>query len=176
MRARELEEHEDIQQASSSFDDEGADLSRQRVDDEDQEERQDDQDEQRYDVLLVVFPDEEDEGLHRVDKPVEAGGRTTGETKRDGLSQFTHLQSVRANCCSFYQFLCYFIQVMKISGAVMELFLLVLLWFVQRLGLFACSPHRVGLSLLQSHQLKLRLHLPLNENSLLLDVKNNIYN
>lgn len=91
MRASELEEHEDVQQASSSFDDEGADLSRQRVDDEDQEERQDDQDEQRYDVLLVVFPDEEDEGLHRVDEPVEAGGRTTRETKKRRFeSVYTH--------------------------------------------------------------------------------------
>lgn len=45
------------QQVSSSVDDEGADFSWQRVDNQDKEERQDDEDDQGYYVFLVVFPD-----------------------------------------------------------------------------------------------------------------------
>lgn len=78
---------------SSSFDDEGADLPRQRVDDEHQEERQDDEDDQSYDVLLVVLPDEEDEGLHWVDEPVEAGGWTTRDDRRQFVSVYLQVQS-----------------------------------------------------------------------------------
>lgn len=55
----------------SSIYDERTDLSRERVEDEDEKNQQDCQDEQSDDVLLVFFPNEEDEGLHGVDKPVE---------------------------------------------------------------------------------------------------------
>lgn len=71
------------QQVSSSVDDEGADFSWQRVDNQDKEERQDDEDDQGYYVFLVVFPDQEDKGLHRIDEPVEAGGRTAAKTKNN---------------------------------------------------------------------------------------------
>ena len=70
----------------SAADDEGADFPRQRVNDEDQEERQNGEDDQGYDVLLVFLPDEEDEGLHRVDEPVETGGGTAAETTGDGFT------------------------------------------------------------------------------------------
>lgn len=69
---------EDSPQVSSSFDDEGGDLLRHGVEDEDQKDREDGEDEQSDDVLLVLLPDEKDEGLHRVDKPGKAGGGTTG--------------------------------------------------------------------------------------------------
>lgn len=53
---------------------------RQCVEDEDEEEREEGEDDQSDDVLFVLLPDEEDEGLHRVDEPGEAGRRTTGGT------------------------------------------------------------------------------------------------
>lgn len=71
--------------ASSPPDHQGGDLLRQRVDDEPQEQREDGQNHQRNDVLLELLPDEEDEGLHRIDEPVEAGGGTTGRTGETGL-------------------------------------------------------------------------------------------
>lgn len=71
---------EDSPRVSSSFDDEGRDLLRHRVEDEDKKEREDGEDDQSDDVLLVLLPDEEDEGLHGVDKPGKAGRGTTGGT------------------------------------------------------------------------------------------------
>lgn len=68
---------------SLPVDDERADLLRHCVDNEDDEEREDGDDNQSNDILLVFLPDEEDEGLHRVDEPGEAGGGTTGETTED---------------------------------------------------------------------------------------------
>lgn len=60
---------------------------RQRVDDERQEQREEGQDDRGNDVLLEILPDEEDEGLHRIDEPVEAGGGTTGRTEKTRLSR-----------------------------------------------------------------------------------------
>lgn len=61
----------------------------QRVDDEDEEEGEYGEDDQSNDELLVLFPDEEDEGLQRVDKPVEASGGTARGTTGDSLHLFT---------------------------------------------------------------------------------------
>ena len=68
---------------SSSVDDECGDLLWQRVDDEAEEEREDGEDNESDDELLELLPDEEDEGLQRVDEPAEAGGWTTGGTTGD---------------------------------------------------------------------------------------------
>lgn len=75
---------EDFPQVSSSIDDKGRDLLRHCVEDEDEEQREDGENDQSDDVLLVLFPDEEDEGLHWVDKPGEAGCGTTGGTTGNG--------------------------------------------------------------------------------------------
>lgn len=48
------------------------------VDNESKEECKDGEDDKSNDVLLVLPPDEEDEGLHWVDEPGEAGGGTSG--------------------------------------------------------------------------------------------------
>lgn len=64
-------------------------MLRQRVDDEGEEERQDGKDDQSDDELLELLPDEEDEGLHRVDEPGEAGGGTTRGTTGDSLDLCT---------------------------------------------------------------------------------------
>lgn len=74
---------------SLPLDDERADLLWHCVDNEDDEKREDGDDNQSNDILLVFLPDEEDEGLHRVDEPGEAGGGTTGETTEDSLYVFT---------------------------------------------------------------------------------------
>lgn len=74
---------------TSSLEKECGDLLRQRVDEETNEERQDGENGESDDILLVFPPDEEDESLHRVDKPVEAGGRTTVGTRRDSLHLFS---------------------------------------------------------------------------------------
>lgn len=61
----------------------------QRVDDEGEEEREDGEDDKSDDELLELLPDEEDEGLHRVDEPGEACGGTTRGKKGDSLHQCT---------------------------------------------------------------------------------------
>lgn len=74
---------------SLPLDDERADLLWHCVDNEDDEKREDGDDNQSNDILLVFLPDEEDEGLHRVDEPGKAGGGTTGETTEDSLCVHT---------------------------------------------------------------------------------------
>lgn len=74
---------------SLPLDDERADLLWHCVDNEDDEKREDGDNNQSNDILLVFLPDEEDEGLHRVDEPGEAGGGTTGETTEDSLCVHT---------------------------------------------------------------------------------------
>lgn len=69
--------------ASSPPEHQSGDLLRQRVDDEPQEEREDYQDHQGNDVLLELLPDEEDEGLHGIEEPVETGGGSTGRTGKN---------------------------------------------------------------------------------------------
>lgn len=87
-----MEKRSDIS-VSSSLDDEGRDVLRQRVEDEYEEECEDGEDDESNDVLLVLLPDEEDEGLHWVDKPGEAGCGTTGETRGDSVS--TQIESTQ---------------------------------------------------------------------------------
>lgn len=63
-------------------------MLRHRVEDEGEEEREDGEDDESDDVLLELLPDEEDEGLHRVDEPAKAGRGATRGTTGDGLHLF----------------------------------------------------------------------------------------
>ena len=122
---------EDFLQVSSSVDNERGDLPRQSVEDEEEEDREDGEDERSDDELLELLPDEEDEGLHWVDEPGEAGGGTTRGTTGDRLHLLTPgLSLQQINVC-----VCVCVCVC------------VVLWFVQRLRLFAGFSHRIGLCL-----------------------------
>lgn len=70
-------------------------MLRQSVDDEGEEECEDGKDDQSDDKLLELLPDEEDEGLHRVDEPGEAGGWTTKRIAGDSLHLFPPELSLR---------------------------------------------------------------------------------
>lgn len=61
----------------STVDNKLADVCRQGVEDEEEEEPQDNQNDQSNDVLLVLLPDKEHKGLHRIHKPVEGCLRAT---------------------------------------------------------------------------------------------------
>ena len=66
----------------SAAEDGGWDLSGQSVDDEAQEERQHGQHHQRNDVLLIIPPDVEDEGLYGIHEPGEGQTGAAGRSRR----------------------------------------------------------------------------------------------
>lgn len=72
---------EDFLWVSSSTDHQSRDLLWHCIDNEREEDCEDDKDNKSDDVLLELLPDEEDEGLHRVEEPSEIGGGTTGGTR-----------------------------------------------------------------------------------------------
>lgn len=75
-----------------SADQKSWDLLWQCIDNEGKEDSEDDKNDESNDVFLELLPDEEDEGLHRVDEPVKARGWTTRGMTGKNLGVYTWIE------------------------------------------------------------------------------------